>query len=571
MMGAGKPAKDQNNDQCGIAPILSLMRQLQGQNIPLKMESVWGGANPASASQLNDWTSSAMWPDGQPKMKTEQQILEDHRKAEEEKKKEEKRKQDDLKRMEEMKAAAKLAEEERKRKKKEEEDEKLRRLKEEEEAEERRRKKEEEETRKREAAKKAELDRLRKEEEKKKKKEEDKRRKEEEKKKLEVERKRKVEEVLRQVEEDKKKKEEEARRAEQARKQTEALKRLQEQAKNTTPWATPPSTAPSTNLSEILKNERRQQLQQQQQLQLQQQQQQLLQLQQQQQQQQKMQLKWAEHKPPAKVKSLAEIQAEEQEYMLAKQVEKERNSVSIPQTSSSSNTIWSSQSLAWNTSSSSVWGNANSGSGQGFWEDVPAPAVAAPRPAAPSKQQQQQPPNSAASKAGAPKANAGKTKKEEMTVLKIFEQQHKAIADEFHLWCDKALAPMKGTIDIPTFVGFLMEVEAETEVREYVRMYLGESRDMDEFASQFISRRHKMSTQQKQRGGANKPAQPQPPPPSSNAAAAANANQFQEVKGKKAKPKKNKMLKVDSRILGFNVTAAHDRINIGDRDYADSI
>ncbi|RZF33085.1 hypothetical protein LSTR_LSTR009814 [Laodelphax striatellus] len=418
MMGAGKPAKDQNNDQCGIAPILSLMRQLQGQNIPLKMESVWGGANPASASQLNDWTSSAMWPDGQPKMKTEQQILEDHRKAEEEKKKEEKRKQDDLKRMEEMKAAAKLAEEERKRKKKEEEEEKLRRLKEEEEAEERRRKKEEEEIRKREAAKKAELDRLRKEEEKKKKKEEDKRRKEEEKKKLEVERKRKVEEVLRQVEEDKKKKEEEARRAEQARKQTEALKRLQEQAKNTTPWATPPSTAPSTNLSEILKNERRQ-------------------------------LKWAEHKPPAKVKSLAEIQAEEQEYMLAKQVEKERNSVSIPQTSSSSNTIWSSQSLAWNTSSSSVWGNANSGSGQGFWEDVPAPAVAAPRPAAPSKQQQQQqPPNSAASKAGAPKANAGKTKKEEMTVLKIFEQQHKAIADEFHLWCDKALAPMKGTIDM---------------------------------------------------------------------------------------------------------------------------
>ncbi|RZF33086.1 hypothetical protein LSTR_LSTR009815 [Laodelphax striatellus] len=113
-----------------------------------------------------------------------------------------------------------------------------------------------------------------------------------------------------------------------------------------------------------------------------------------------------------------------------------------------------------------------------------------------------------------------------------------------------------------------MEVEAETEVREYVRMYLGESRDMDEFASQFISRRHKMSTQQKQRGGgANKPAQPQPPPPSASAA----VNQFQEVKGKKAKPKKNKMLKVDSRILGFNVTAAHDRINIGDRDYADSI
>lgn len=32
----------------------------------------------------------------------------------------------------------------------------------------------------------------------------------------------------------------------------------------------------------------------------------------------KMQLKWAEQKPPTKVKSLAEIQAEEQENLLAK-------------------------------------------------------------------------------------------------------------------------------------------------------------------------------------------------------------------------------------------------------------
>jgi len=29
------------------------------------------------------------------------------------------------------------------------------------------------------------------------------------------------------------------------------------------------------------------------------------------------------------------------------------------------------------------------------------------------------------------------------------------------------------------------------------------------------------------------------------------------------------MLKVDSRILGFNVTAAPDRLNVGDRDYGE--
>ena len=38
-------------------------------------------------------------------------------------------------------------------------------------------------------------------------------------------------------------------------------------------------------------------------------------------------------------------------------------------------------------------------------------------------------------------------------------------------------------------------------------------------------------------------------------------------KGKKAK--KSKMFRVDNRILGFNVTAAQDRINVGDRDYVE--
>lgn len=38
-------------------------------------------------------------------------------------------------------------------------------------------------------------------------------------------------------------------------------------------------------------------------------------------------------------------------------------------------------------------------------------------------------------------------------------------------------------------------------------------------------------------------------------------------KGKKEK-KKNKMMKLDSRILGFSITSAEDRLNVGDRDYA---
>lgn len=42
-------------------------------------------------------------------------------------------------------------------------------------------------------------------------------------------------------------------------------------------------------------------------------------------------------------------------------------------------------------------------------------------------------------------------------------------------------------------------------------------------------------------------------------------------KGKPKKQRKNKMTKLDSRILGFSVTAAQDRINVGDRDYGDAV
>jgi len=45
---------------------------------------------------------------------------------------------------------------------------------------------------------------------------------------------------------------------------------------------------------------------------------------------------------------------------------------------------------------------------------------------------------------------------------------------------------------------------------------------------------------------------------------------FSCLQGKGKKTKKGKMLKVDSRILGFSVTAAPDRI-VGDRDYGEGL
>jgi len=47
------------------------------------------------------------------------------------------------------------------------------------------------------------------------------------------------------------------------------------------------------------------------------------------------------------------------------------------------------------------------------------------------------------------------------------------------------------------------------------------------------------------------------------------ATESQETKNKgKKEKKKNKMTKLDSRILGFSITSAEDRLNVGDRDYA---
>lgn len=40
-------------------------------------------------------------------------------------------------------------------------------------------------------------------------------------------------------------------------------------------------------------------------------------------------------------------------------------------------------------------------------------------------------------------------------------------------------------------------------------------------------------------------------------------------KNNKKEKKKNKMSKLDTRVLGFSVTAAHDRINVGDLDYSE--
>uniref|UniRef100_A0A182SAQ1 GYF domain-containing protein n=1 Tax=Anopheles maculatus TaxID=74869 RepID=A0A182SAQ1_9DIPT len=118
---------------------------------------------------------------------------------------------------------------------------------------------------------------------------------------------------------------------------------------------------------------------------------------------------------------------------------------------------------------------------------------------------------------------------------------------------------------VPTFVGFLQDIESPFEVKDYIRLYLGENKECSEFAKQFLERRSKYKNQQRQKNAhIDDMCKPAP-------AINPSSNDFQETKGKNKKVKKNKMMKLDSRILGFSVTAAPDRLNVGERDYGDNV
>lgn len=611
-------------------PIKSLLRQLNvnatGHPQASHIDTVWPHPPPQIAPQFNaqNWLTQVgsipavppgqlptLWNLHTKEMKTEQQILEEQNlKMQEQRKKEELRKQEELQRQAEEERVKRKQEEEQarqaeeakrkdeERKKKEEEkkrkEEEKRKQEEEQKRKEEKKRKEEEKKKKEEEKKKQEEENIKKKQEEEKRKREE-IKKQEEKQKKEEEKKKKLEEEQRKQEEERLKKEaearklveaeEQARRAEQRRREAEALRKLQERSK--APWAqTPHTPTPTTHasLAEIQRLEREKKAEEQR----------YQQLMQQQLAQQKaveaaqeaaatdsskrLQFKWAEKatssNKPLQVKSLAQIQQEEQE-RITKQQEKERLE-KVGQKESASVLpnagIWgtASQCLNWTNSSTSsnsqAWStNTNT---SGFWDDsttirpsfttkqTTKPATTKSTPSQQPQQQQQQQQNN--------KSTKTKGKKEEELVKKLFEQ-NTAKPDDFTQWCNKALSGIQASVDIPTFVGFLRDIESPYEVKEYVRVYLGDSKQSTEFAKQFLEKRSKWRSAQRPQAQVDNLCKPAP---------AVNPNastEFQEVKGKSKKPKKGKMFKVDNRILGFSVTAAPDRINVGDRDYGEGV
>ncbi|XP_030747208.1 GIGYF family protein CG11148 isoform X2 [Sitophilus oryzae] len=278
-----------------------------------------------------------------------------------------------------------------------------------------------------------------------------------------------------------------------------------------------------------------------------------------------LQLGWAK-KPlePRKVKSLAEIQAEEQERLakeatearLKKEKEARENSHQVP----TANSIWSGQSLTWASASSAHTHWSSTSNISGFWEEPPQKQPQPTKPSTVAKSSSMSTINNSSKQAAAPKQQKAKTKREETGSKK--NNHNNNIDDEFTNWCYKALENLSSNIDVPTFVNFLRDIESAFEVREYCKEYLGENNSTYQFANSFLEKRRSFKSRESQKDDMCSPAPAITP--------AHHNTEFQEVKGKNKKSKKSKMLKVDSRILGFNVTSAPDRINVGDRDYGDN-
>ncbi|KAH8292615.1 hypothetical protein KR054_006467 [Drosophila jambulina] len=154
--------------------------------------------------------------------------------------------------------------------------------------------------------------------------------------------------------------------------------------------------------------------------------------------------------------------------------------------------------------------------------------------------------------------------------------------NEFTNWCMKSLDNMSAKVDVPTFVAFLQDLEAPYEVKDYVRIYLGEGKESLDFAKQFLERRSKYKSLQRAQNAHNddmcKPAPAITPSSNDSTDNKVGCNYalldflfiFLFPKNKQKKVKKNKMTRMDARsILGFSVTAAEGRINVGVRDYVD--
>ncbi|KAI5699350.1 hypothetical protein M8J75_001537 [Diaphorina citri] len=308
-----------------------------------------------------------------------------------------------------------------------------------------------------------------------------------------------------------------------------------------------------------------------------------------------MKLGWNSAKPvPVKIQSLAEIQAEQTE-QLAKQLEKEKqerlaNPRAQIELARSKTQIWGgSSSVPTNyaqASAKAVPSKINhvkqpqssaiiSNPSSGFWDE---PVKILTNPATASKNSKSisnsKSTNSLGSSSALSSSNS-KAKKEEIKIKEIFTTSalKETSSSEFYNWCKNSLASMKiNELDVPTFIGFLKDVESPKEVKDYVKLYIGEGKQAMNFANQYLEKRQACNDNINNFTNSAIKANNREQSKSksiSNVLNASKKTEFVEVKGKNKKNKKGKMRAVDTTLLGFSVTADPDRFNVGERELPD--
>ncbi|KAH3818440.1 hypothetical protein DPMN_120162 [Dreissena polymorpha] len=303
------------------------------------------------------------------------------------------------------------------------------------------------------------------------------------------------------------------------------------------------------------------------------------------QQQQQQQKSWTSTvSPPSSAKSLLEIQQEQARQLERERQKREENQQHVAKNMTlGSASVWGSGAGVNNWANEGAWGAlknaqlAGSDSSLGFWDEAIISSGPAKKTAPKQNSGKQQGTTDFPALPGGGNSNKGrnsgsqnkakpsKTKKDEEAVQRLF--QAPVQEDDFTSWCRKQLNSMDTSVDIPTFVAFLLEVESPYEVHDYIRSYLGESKASEEFGKAFLEKRSQTRNQ-------SKPAQAMDS--IWGPAVAITPRELRQLpqphtstddmqKGKPNKKKKSKMMKLDSSILGFTVHAAPDRM-VGEID-----
>ena len=102
----------------------------------------------------------------------------------------------------------------------------------------------------------------------------------------------------------------------------------------------------------------------------------------------------------------------------------------------------------------------------GFWDNAESPSVQQQQQQ--QQQQQKQQSQNQQQQQQQKKNKNNKKVKEENKVAAIFKESKGKPENEFEEWCISALDKLDPQVDIPTFLGFLNDVESPYEVRNSI-------------------------------------------------------------------------------------------------------